>query len=460
MRRNLFYACGAQIVSFLLSILLSLILPKCLGLEDYAYWQLFIFYASYTGIFHFGLTDGLYLRLGGRQYHQLNFSEIKAQMFTMVLIQLFIGCMIAVFVQFTSYSIQRKEILYFTIYYMIVGNISWFFGYLFQAVNLIDKYARAVIINKVIVIVSFMVLIFQHKTSCFDYVKWYCASQTTMCLYSLLCVKEILCAKLCSLRCLRKELKINVSCGSILTLSNISGNLIIGATRQIIDLKWGLVTFGKISMAFSLTMFFQQFINQIGNVFFPVLRRKQQDSIQDFYTNITILFSIILPMIFVFYIPLTYVMQIWLSQYGESLKYMLVLLPVCVFEGKMSVLCTTVLKVYRKEKKLLIINVVSMILSVSSVFIITAILSNIWITMSITVFIIIAREIYAENYVRKLLKLDTRKWQVHECILVGLMELTLILGVAYKTKFVLCVLEYMFFIYIHREEIKRAISLI
>lgn len=454
MGRNLLYACGAQIVSFVLSILMSVVLPKYLGMEDYAYWQLFIFYASYVGIFHFGLTDGMYLRLGGKEYYKLDFSELKTQMITMVLMQLFFGCVIGVFAQFISNSDSRKEILYYTIFYTIIGNLSWYLGYLFQAVNHIDKYARAIIINKVTVIISFAMLLIQQRTSCFDYVKWYCISQSIMCFYSLMNAKEILFAELCSLGCLWEELKVNISCGIVLTISNISGNLIIGVTKKIIDMKWGLVTFGKISLAFSLTMFFQQFINQIGNVFFPVLRRKKQGNLQEFYANVSVLFTVILPLIFIIYIPMAYVLESWLPQYEESIKYMAVLLPVCVFDGKMSVLCTTALKVFRKEKKLFAINMVSMALSSLCVFGVTYILNNIWITIGVTVIVIVAREIYAEKYVQKLLKLDTGKLQIYCCALVGLMEFIIILRIPNRLTFMLCVLIYVIFIFIHRQELK------
>ena len=61
---NIIYAIGAQALSMLLSILMALFLPKVLGIREYSYWQLFIFYISYAGFFHLGLNDGVYLKQG------------------------------------------------------------------------------------------------------------------------------------------------------------------------------------------------------------------------------------------------------------------------------------------------------------------------------------------------------------------------------------------------------------
>ena len=75
---NLAYAVVAQGIGLLSSILTSLVLPKFLGVEDYAYWQLFLLYSSYSGFALLGLNDGIYLRLGGKRYSEVNHGELKA----------------------------------------------------------------------------------------------------------------------------------------------------------------------------------------------------------------------------------------------------------------------------------------------------------------------------------------------------------------------------------------------
>ena len=76
---NLAYAVIAQGIGLLSSILTSLVLPKFLGVEDYAYWQLFLLYSSYSGFALLGLNDGIYLRLGGKRYFEVDHGELKAQ---------------------------------------------------------------------------------------------------------------------------------------------------------------------------------------------------------------------------------------------------------------------------------------------------------------------------------------------------------------------------------------------
>ena len=53
---DLLTAFGAQGVSFACSVVMTLLVPKILGIEEFGYWQLFVFYTSYVSFFSWGLT--------------------------------------------------------------------------------------------------------------------------------------------------------------------------------------------------------------------------------------------------------------------------------------------------------------------------------------------------------------------------------------------------------------------
>ncbi len=47
--RNLYYTVGANFITLAISVLLNLFVPKLLGVREYSYWQLYVFYSSYVG---------------------------------------------------------------------------------------------------------------------------------------------------------------------------------------------------------------------------------------------------------------------------------------------------------------------------------------------------------------------------------------------------------------------------
>ena len=70
--KNLFYTIASNIVSFACSVLITLIIPKRLGIDDYGYFQLYLFYTTYIGFLHLGWADGVLLRYGGAYYEILD----------------------------------------------------------------------------------------------------------------------------------------------------------------------------------------------------------------------------------------------------------------------------------------------------------------------------------------------------------------------------------------------------
>src|SRR5690606_17481692 len=76
------------------------------------------------------------------------------------------------------------------------------------------------------------------------------------------------------------------------------------------------------------------------------------------------------------YFPVYKLLAIWLPQYKDSLTYMAILFPMCLFEGKMSLLVATYLKVLRKEKTLLKINIITLVVSILLTFVSIYLLRN------------------------------------------------------------------------------------
>lgn len=148
-------------------------------------------------------------------------------------------------------------------------------------------------------------------------------------------------------------------------LAVVSSLLLIGISRYVVDYKWGIVAFGKFSLALSLMNFILLFISQAGMVLFPFLRNLTKQEARDFYLLSDRLLNVLLYFALCLYYPLSLFIFVWLPQYKESLFYFSFLLPICVFDGKVQMLFMPYLKTFRKESLLLGINLASLLLNVS-----------------------------------------------------------------------------------------------
>lgn len=359
---NLIYAMVAQTISLLLSVAMSLLVPKVLGVTEYSYWQLFLFYTTYTGFFHLGINDGMYLQLGGKKYQEIDFPLLKGQLIILCVMQLFLFCAITG-VSFFVTKGNRTVVLIIAAVYMILFNISGYLGYMFQAVNNTRTYSLSIMIDKLFFLICVALLLFRGEDSFIPFMILYILSKTISTIYLAIEARTLFEAKASPIIRSIREAILNASIGIRLLLANIASLLILGIGRMIIDNIWGIETFGKLSFSISLTNFFLLFVSQVSMVLFPALRRVDGNSQSQVYILLREMLSLLLPIILLGYIPVKIIIGIWLPAYTESMRYLALLLPLCTFDAKMQMLCNTYFKVLRKEKLLLNVNIISMIIS-------------------------------------------------------------------------------------------------
>jgi len=401
--RNIYYAFLAQSISLLLNIVMSLVVPKILGVTEYSYWQLYVFYVGYVGFFHFGLNDGIYLRLGGQKYKEINHSLLGTQLKLLLILEVTISSIMAIVgVNFIE-DPNRQFIIIMAGIYLVLANITLYLGYIFQAVNKTKVFSMSVLIDRCFVLMSIFILMFLNTQQFQFFVIVYLTSKILSLIYCGYLGRDIVLAKWFNIGQAIKEMWINISIGIKLVIANIASMLILGSGRFIIDKIWGVTAFGKVSLSISLTNFFLVFIAQTSMVLFPTLRRIEKGQLTKIYLIMRELLGVFLPIVFLTYFPIMLLLEKWLPDYKESLHYLILLLPLCTFDGKMQLLCNTFFKVLRKEKILLVNNILSMTLSIVLSTICGYIFHSITLVILAIVVSVAVRGILSDIYLAKLM---------------------------------------------------------
>ena len=399
--KNLIYSFSAQCISICLSISMSLIIPKILGVEDFGYWQLFLFYINYVGFFHFGITDGMYLKNGGVEYDKLDKKNISSQFYILVIFQILLVLLFLILSCFFITDGLRKLIIIFTGIYMIIANMNWYFGYVFQATNRVKLYSISVMIDKLIFLFFIIFAVIFKIKNLIIYILFFIFTTLCALLFSICKSKEILLTKPYYFKESYKIAFDSARVGMNLTLSSVSSLLILGVSRFLVDRVWGIEAFGKISFALSLTNFFLLFISQISIVLFPMLRQVNIDVAKKLYYKFNVYLDSLLPCIYIIYIPMKMILEVWLPQYSVSLMYLSMLLPICIFDGKTQMINNTYFKVLRKEKILLKINLLTVLISTTLSIISIFIIKNMNFVIIGMLFAICIRSIIGEIYLSR-----------------------------------------------------------
>ena len=361
--KDIFFAVGAQGASMLLSIVTSFILPKFLGVAEFDYWQLFVFYVAYSGFFHLGICDGLYLTEGGKRLESLDAGAVKSEFVFSAIYQGIFAVIIFCIAFLPGFERERTIVLSMAAIYMVVYNCSLFLGFILQACGMIASYCVSVVIDRVLFIVLTIILILIGANTFVPYIVAYTISKISSLVFCGLKTKNIICANWLGLKDASRLSLRSIKIGINLMIANVASQLVVGVARFVLDIGWGIETFGQVSLTLSLVNFILAFSTQVGMVIFPALRQSSESTSGAFFSLCKSAYVLIAIGAYLLYFPVSYFMNIWLPDYSVGLSYLALVLPICVFDGRMNLCSSTLFKTLRFERDLLLVNAFSFILS-------------------------------------------------------------------------------------------------
>lgn len=357
-KRNIGLSVIAQIISLAVSFIMNLVLPKFISEYQYVLWQTYLLYVGYVGILHFGLLDGIVLRYSQYDYEELDKVRIRSQ-FKCLLVMTNTFCTIAIICVSLFCQNEMRTVFIMTAIGIITRTIFTYTSYSFQITNRIKYYAEMIIGYRIFYGIGVIAMLLLGFHSFYFFCAVDLGSDVFGVLFSLHNNKGLYFGKSLKIKETLEEAKKNISAGILLMISNWSSFLLTGSARMIIQWHWDKLTFGKVSFAFSITNLFLTFVTAISVVLFPSLKRTNKENLPGLYKKIRAVMNPVLIIILIFYYPGCWILKQWLPEYNNSLLYLGILLPIIIFSSKISLLTNNYLKALRKEKTMLIINLIS-----------------------------------------------------------------------------------------------------
>ena len=361
--KSLSYSMISNLVSLIISTIVITIIPKIVDVSGYGYFQLYIFYSNYIGFFHLGWCDGIYLRHGGEYYDDLDKKQMSSQFWLLTIFETLISVVLLMLLYFSAVEETKRIILYLTVFSIIIVIPKTMLAYVLQMTNKIKENSIITMVEKVAYCAFVLLFVFARKDNFYYYIAADLLGKTAALVIAIVFCRAIVFSKLSNIFTSIKEAANNINVGSKLMVANIAGMLILGIIRLAIENHWNIETFGKVSLSISVSNMMLVFINAIAIVLFPLIKRMDSDKVNSMYGLLNNSLMIVMFLILAAYYPLKELLLLWLPEYSQSFEYMILLFPMCVYECKMSLLVSTYLKAYRKEKIMMYANVVTVLLS-------------------------------------------------------------------------------------------------
>ena len=364
--RKISYVTISQAFSLLASALLILILPKYISVEDYGYWQLFLLYSGYVGLFHFGYSDGLYIKIGGRNLNELDKDSLSGQFYIFSISQLLFSIVI-IFLAANYNGDANKQFIFVAVaVYLLIENISKLLSFMLLATDNSIVYSKSVLIDKLFTAIFIVFLAFGVSTTYLYVIFIYVIARSLSLIYLVWQLRFFFRRNTLERETFKNNFRslIDLSkLGIVLTISNILGTLIIAIGRLFVERFWNIDYFAKISLSISLSMFLIAIISQVSLVLYPFLRNTDYKRQKTFLYFGSISLGFASMICFGIYFLIYLLIQYWLKNYTDSLSYLVYLFPIILFESKTQVIYTTYCKSLKKLRALFFINAIVLLFS-------------------------------------------------------------------------------------------------
>lgn len=412
--RNVSYTLSSNGFSFLASALVVMVLPKLIGVEEYGYFQFYVLLSNYALYFHFGWCDGIYLRYVGTDEADLPAPVIRTQFWMSAAFAALLTLVLVIGVLAAPLDGPKTTIFLCSAGAVLLAVPKTMASVVQQAMSHMREYARIVLAEKLFLLVLLSLLLAARVTDFRLLVLADLAGKLAALLYGAWACRGILRSAGPAPHPWREAFA-NIKVGIFLLISNLSSMLITGVVQFSIEHRWGIETFGRVSLTFNVSRLLLVAITATSMVMVPALKKTAEEDYPKLYRRIRFWLLAALGALLLGYYPLKAALTAWLPQYRDGLQYMALLFPMCLFESKTTLLVNSFLKALRKERWLCGVNVVTMLLGCGLSALCVHLLGNLYLAVLCIPVLLAVRGLLLELLVGRLFGEDMLAQNLLEC---------------------------------------------
>lgn len=366
LRSNLIFTLSSQMLSLLLSVFALFVLPTLLSPYSYSVYQLNLLYLMYAGFFHMGYGDGLYLTIPESRMNNSRISAIKTSQIAL-LIALLCACAAAFFYFEQSLDMKTRAAIIFTIPFVTV------FGIISNTMNAAGRVKEFSIHLMSITAFSASSMFVMYLLGVKVPLMYVLALNVPIALYVLIDVARhvgyITLKKAALWYYLKDFLRIS-SIGLKILAANLIAILSVNSSFLFVKQQFGMIAFGQLALAVSLTMFLNGFLAKASLALYPLMHKRTDREKSKLLSNLSAKLGILV-LAYHLLAPsaISFAEGLFLRDFPEAHAYILLLYPLFILESKVNFLIITYLKVSRLEGEVLKISLLIFAVGFSSAMI-------------------------------------------------------------------------------------------
>ncbi len=350
-----------QVINLIAAGINFFLLPKIMSVSNYGIYQLYFVVVNLAGFLHLGAIDGLQLKIGGAQNKTVK-NYLGNIAIPMVIINICVGLFYLAWIfTFKKTTIENLIILLAIFSAVFVNLLSG--GIL--VLSALGKGAESLIaanFTRTLFIIGTIACILLNFQSVYIYLMIFIISG----LLSLIKLNKFIGIpiKIISVKVALIKYWHCIFIGSKMLIVNGATLLFISLSALCIQYKYDITTFAKISFANGLLVMTISIGYTIGGLVYSEACKRKIKEMPELSQDKLMYSAIILSgLLMVAILPIEYIIQNWIINYIESLKYINLLFICILYDGIYSIFIVPMMKFRRMEISIFKVNLVILILA-------------------------------------------------------------------------------------------------
>lgn len=362
---NLLVYFVSSISAVLITVILQFLLPKIISVEAYGTYKTFTLYLSFTSLLHFGLKDGIYLKISeqeefDRKGNTVYYSSLFIQQFFILLIMLALS--------FIGEGIVR-------IFLMALAMTSFFFilntyyDSLFQSrkefriVSYLKVFKEGVFL--ISVIVGYFVLQALDLTLLFSL--YVLAAMLTFAIYTIR-ARRLIAFKIPSKSDLKFILYPVYKRGVALIMGNFGNQINSNVDKLFVSSFFSVSAFAYYSFGGMFFVLTNTLVGSVATVLLPYLLTDYKDRLEATYKKLLRLTTLFALLLFLYVIAVGFIVQYFYTEYLESIPIIAMFFGAMIYNVKINIVQNNYLKTLNLDRSYIFNNYLVLVVFVLVMF--------------------------------------------------------------------------------------------
>lgn len=339
----------SNIIKLMSGVLVGLLLPKIIGVTDYGFYKTYTLYIHYVGLFHFGISDGIYLLYGDKNYDQLDRGKFRFYSRLFICVEAVLS-LILICVSLSFLSGENRFIFSCVAAYLLANNVTGYYQMISQITGRFKELSRRNVLQSLLISITVLAMYVLHRFASMSFTyRPYTAIYTIMiallAVWYLCTYREITLGNSVSVKENWRDFIHFMKIGFPLTVANLCSTLILSLDRQFVNVLFDTDTYAVYAFAYNMLALVTTAVSAVSTVLYPRLKRASAQTLKENYSDLVGTIAPIVSLAMSIYFPLFLFVNWFLPKYSDSLPIFRIIFPGLIISSVITIIMHNYYKV-------------------------------------------------------------------------------------------------------------------